>query len=77
MAIITRGRTDLVGLDRPPGAPPRGARQGLFKIRYGLRHLMPPAEVGIVSKSSLDERARSRRQDRQPRGVGAEQSDAP
>ena len=37
--------TDLVGLDRPPGAPPRGARQGLLKIRYGLRHLTPPAVV--------------------------------
>ena len=31
------GRTVLVGLDRPPGAPPRGARQGLLKIRSGLK----------------------------------------
>ena len=26
------GRTVLVGLDRPPGAPPRCERQGLLKI---------------------------------------------
>ena len=32
-----------MGLDRPPGAPPRGERQGLLKIRYGFRHLTPPA----------------------------------
>ena len=33
------GRTVLVGLDRPPGTPPRGARQDLLKIRCGLRQL--------------------------------------
>ena len=45
-----------MGLDRPPGAPPRGARQGLLQIRYGLRHLTPPAVVaarrGRVSHST-------------------------